>query len=216
MTKRGFNYMDNQLVLSIAFLLSITICACENKTGHLIHVDEVTPWCIIDFDSLNRSPEQRIAMLKDMGFKKYGFNRGKGQLGEMKKEFNLAGKNDIEITSIFLWLNAKRDSLGKLGPSNQELLSNLKEVEQKPTIWVSFSNNFFEKRNDQESIDFSVEMIKYIKLKADEVGCQLALYNHHGWFGNPYNQIEILKVLNQNTITMVYNFHHAHSLCTSI
>ena len=52
-------------------------------------------------------------------------------------------------------------------------------------------------------------MIKFIKLKADEIGCQLALYNHHGWFGNPYNQVEILEALKEESITLVYNFHHA-------
>jgi sugar phosphate isomerase/epimerase len=127
----------------------------------------------------------------------------------MKTEFKLAKENNIEINSIFLWLNAKRDSIGKLSPSNQELLSNLKEVEQKPTIWLSFSDNFFKKLNQKESIELSIEMIKFVKLKADELGCKLALYNHHGWFGNPYNQIQILKELNQESITMVYNFHHA-------
>ena len=55
-----------------------------------------------------------------------------------------------------------------------------------------------------------MEMIKFVKLKADELGCKLSLYNHRGWFGNPYNQLEILKRLDDESITMVYNFHHSH------
>ncbi len=149
-------------------------------------------------------------MLQEMGFTRYGYNRGKGQLDDMIDEFNLAKENNIEIVSIFLWLNAKRDSIGKLSPSNQELLRNLNQLEQKPTIWLSFSNNFFEKLNQEESMELSIEMIKFIKLKADELGCKLALYNHHGWFGNPLNQVKIIEELNLDSITMVYNFHHAH------
>ena len=53
-------------------------------------------------------------------------------------------------------------------------------------------------------------MIKFGKSITDEVGCKLALYNHDGWFGNPNNQIAIIKELNADAITMVYNFHHAH------
>lgn len=173
-------------------------------------MDQVSPWCILGFDSLERTPQQRIAMLKEMGLTRYGYNRGKGNFDEMKKEFNIARDNNIEIVSIFLWLNASRDSIGKLSPSNQTLLNNLKLVEQKPTIWLSFSNNFFENLNQEKSIALSIEMIKFIKLKADQLGCKLALYNHHGWFGNPHNQVKILDELRDDSITMVYNFHHAH------
>jgi len=145
-----------------------------------------------------------------MGFTKYGFNRGKGDLTTMKEEFQLAKENNIEIPSLFLWLNAKRDSIGKLSPQNQELLSKLKEVEYRPTIWVSLSDNYFKDLNQEQSLELSISMIKYIKSKADELGCNLAIYNHHGWFGNPYNQVEIIKRSNLEDLTMVYNFHHAH------
>jgi len=191
----------------ITFLIALSSCA--NNVEELITISEVSPWCILGFDSVDRTPEQRIAMLKDMGLKKYGFNKGKGDLSKMVEEFKLASENDIEITSIFLWLNAKRDSIGKLSLANQELLSNLSKVEQKPVIWLSFSHNFFEELSQKESVSLSVKMIQFIKSKADELGCKLAIYNHHGWFGNPYNQVEILKELSDPSITVVYNFHHA-------
>ncbi|WP_405207352.1 sugar phosphate isomerase/epimerase family protein [Aquimarina sp. LLG6339-5] len=194
----------NILVFSVVFLFS-----CTKAVEYSFKVDEVSPWCILGFDSLDRTPKERIAMLNEMGFTKYGFNKGKGDLSTMQEEFKLARENDIEITSIFLWLNSKRDSIGKLSSSNQELLRNLKEVEYKPTIWVSFSDNFFEGKNQEQSFQLSIEMIKYIKVKADEVGCKMALYNHRGWFGNPHHQIEILKQLNEKSLTMIYNFHHA-------
>ena len=94
--------------------------------------------------------------------------------------------------------------------TNQELLNILGEVEDKPVVWCSFSNNFYENLNQKQSIDFSIEMIKFVKTHTDEIGCKLALYNHHGWFGNPYNQIEIIEKLKEDSLTMVYNFHHAH------
>lgn len=202
--------MNNNIGLSILAILFLSLCSCQEKAvAPLIDIDEVAPWCILGFDTEDRTPKQRIAMLKEMGISKYGYNKGKGHLDEMEEEFQLAKENDIEITSIFLWVNAKRDSIGKLSPSNQELLGNLNLVEQKPTIWLSFSDNFFEEKSEEESLAFSVEMVRYVKSKADLLGCKLALYNHHGWFGNPYNQIKILEALKDESITMVYNFHHA-------
>jgi len=53
-------------------------------------------------------------------------------------------------------------------------------------------------------------MIRYIKTLADQIGCEIALYNHHGWFGNPHHQVKIMELLQDSSITMVYNFHHAH------
>lgn len=201
--------MKSLIQLSSLFSLLVILFACTNEVESPFRVDEVSPWCILGFDSLDRTPEQRIDMLKEMGFTKYGYNKGKGDLTTMKAEFNLAKENDIEIMSIFLWLNADRDSIGSLSSSNQELLGNLTEVTYKPTIWVSFSHNFFEELDQEQSIELSIKMIEFIQVKATEVGCKLALYNHHGWFGNPHNQVEILERLNQDSITMVYNFHHA-------
>ncbi len=202
--------MKTSIGSSMWFLLLMFIWSCANKNNYSIQVDEVHPWCILEFDAVNRTPTERIAMLKKMGFTRYGYDWEDRHLSEMKEEFRLAKKNDIEITSIFLWLNAKRDSLGKLSPSNQKMLRQLAEVEYKPTIWLSFSSNFFEGLNQDESVSLSIEMIKYIKSEADQLGCELALYNHRGWFGNPHNQVEIIKALEQHTLTMVFNFHHAH------
>jgi len=195
----------------IGLIFFVLLFSCSKKESYQFKMNELSPWCIKGFDILDRTPQERIAMLQELGLTKYGYNKGKGDLTKMKEEFKLAKESNIEINSIFLWLNAKRDSVGKLGMANQELLANLKEVAYKPTIWLSFSNNYFEKRSDEESLKLAVDMIKFVKKEANKVGCTLALYNHRGWFGNPYNQLKILKQLNDNSITMVYNFHHAHA-----
>lgn len=203
--------MKPPTAFSVSLLSIALLCSCTQKRKAVFpsKVENIAPWCILGFDSLDRTPKQRIDMLKEMGFTKYGFNKGKGHLDEMHEEFKLAKENNIEVTSIFLWLNPERDSIGKLSPYNLQLLEQLKEVDYKPSIWVSFSENFFEELSQEQSVELSIEMIKFIKAKADELGCELALYNHHGWFGNPYNQLEILEAVGPSAPTIVYNFHHA-------
>ena len=78
--------MKKLIGLYISLLLLICIGSCTNKKESLIKVDEVYPWCIVDFDSLDRSPEERIAMLKEMGFMKYGYEGSERHLAEMKEE----------------------------------------------------------------------------------------------------------------------------------
>lgn len=201
-----------KIVLKLVFsiILLLLLCKCSNQKQDFIEIEKVQPWCILGFDSLNRTPKERIAMLKKLGLSSYGYNKGKGNLQDMEEEFSLAKENNLEITSVFLWLNAKRDSIGKLSPYNQQLLNNLKNAPFKPTLWLSFSDNYFNQLSHKESVNFCVNMILFVKTKADELNCNLALYNHRGWFGNPYNQVEILEKLNTQSIKMVYNFHHAH------
>src|SRR5690606_33930860 len=45
---------------------------------------------------------------------------------------------------------------------------------------------------------------------AAEIGCQVALYNHGGWFGEPENQLAILDRLKLPKVGIVYNLHHGH------
>ncbi|WP_175288782.1 sugar phosphate isomerase/epimerase family protein [Flagellimonas eckloniae] len=168
------------------------------------------PWCIVAFDSIERSPAERIQMLKDLGFSKYAYDWRNKDLDEMEKELDLAKENRIAIISVWFWLNAKRDSFGKLSPANNRVLEIIKRSKLKTTLWLSFSPNFFEGKTQEESMGLALEMIKFIHAKAKEIGCNVALYNHRGWFGNPSNQVELIKMLPQCNLRMVYNFHHAH------
>ena len=202
--------MKNLNHTSYFVLIFLIIYSCTKQAEDPIKAAELTPWCIVNFDSLERSPSDRIAMLKEMGFTKYGYNWDDEHLNQMKEEFALANKNNIEIVSVFLWLNAKRDSIGKLSPSNEKMLNILSDIDYKPTIWLSFSNNYFEDLNQEQSMSLAIEFIKFIKIKADQIGCKISLYNHHGWFGNPHNQVEIIELLPQDSLKMVYNYHHAH------
>lgn len=196
-------------IIVSTFLLFI-LCSCNTHQQDLIDVTKVQPWCILGFDTLERTPKQRIDLLKKLELSSYGYNKGKGHLDEMEEEFQLAKENNLEITSIFLWLNAERDRLGALSTYNQQMLKQLEKAPFKPTLWLSFSDNYFKKLNQEESIKLCIDMIQFVKTRADALGCKLALYNHRGWFGNPHNQVAILERLNDKSISMVYNFHHAH------
>jgi len=173
-------------------------------------MEDLVPWCVVTFDSMERPPAERISMLKDMGFTKYGYEMRSGYPFYLKEEIELAYENGIEITSVFLWLNAKRDSIGKLSSVNKRILNILEDSEAKPTLWLSMSQNYFEGLDEEKSMKLALEYVRYIKDKANDVGCKIALYNHHGWFGNPYHQVEIIDSFNRGALTMVFNFHHAH------
>lgn len=184
--------------------------SCHSNNKRHLNNENIIPWCIVAFDSVNRSPLQRIEMLKDFGFDKYAYDWRDHHLDDMLEEIQLARENSIEVVSVWLWLNAERDSLGQLSMSNQRMFKNLKESKLETTLWLSFNNNFFEGLDHAEALKRGIDLVKFINEKAAAINCTVALYNHTGWFGNPYNQVEIIKALPQFNLKIVYNFHHGH------
>ena len=181
-----------------------------------IELKNTYPWCIVAYDSLERSPKQRIALLKEIGFNKYAYDWRDKHLDDTHAELKLATENNIEIVSVWLWLNAKRDSLNSLSDANQRILGIIDSLNLKTTLWVSLSENFFEEPAYEQSLSKAVKIVDFIAIKAAELDCKVALYNHSGWFGNPFNQLEVIKALPQHELGIVYNFHHAHGSIDNI
>lgn len=192
------------------FLYLAIICSSTAQHKNQVSFSNLFPWCIVAFDAEERSPDERIPMLREMGFSKYAYDWRNKDLDGTEKEFAMAKANGIEIISVWLWLNAKRDRLGQLSSQNDSMLEIIKKSGLKTTLWLSFSPNFFEVSSQEESMETAIEMIEFVHVKAQNLGCDIALYNHRGWFGNPKNQIAIIKALPQYNLKMVYNFHHAH------
>jgi hypothetical protein len=190
-------------------LLLLTFLGC-NKSSNTVNIQDTYPWCIVAYDSLERTPEERIKMMKDLGFTKYAYDWRDKHLKDSKNELALIQINGIEILSVWIWLNPKRDSIHKLSQANEKMFSIVEELNLKTTFWVGLSESYFKNLNDKESINLATNLIKSVSEKANSIGCKVALYNHKGWFGDPLNQIKIIKELPEQDLSIVYNFHHGH------
>ena len=91
-------------------------------------LDNVYAWCIVPFDSLERTPEERIEMLKRLNIKRYAYDWRVKHLESMARELRLAKKNEIEVISVWMWIDAQQDTVGKLNGPNEELLKIVDEV----------------------------------------------------------------------------------------
>ena len=199
------------LRILLFFLLMFSILIGCNQDSKKINIEDTFPWCIVAYDSLDRTPSERIEMMKDIGFTKYAYDWRDKHLSDSKNELILVQKNNIEIISVWIWLNPKRDSVNKLSLSNEKMFSIVKELKLETTIWVGLSESYFKETNHQESLAKATEIIRFVAEKANTMNCKIALYNHKGWFGNPLNQIEIIKALPNHDLSIVYNFHHGHA-----
>ena len=192
-------------------LLLITLFACKTSQDHFqIEREATLAWCIVPFDSEERKPQARIEMLKELGFESYAYDWRAKHLDEMAGEIRLARENDIDMAAVWLWIDANSDSIGQLSTLNERMLAILEESGLQTTIWMSFNGNYFEGLTDEESLEKAIKMVEYLNQRSNSINCKLALYNHGDWFGEPDNQISIIKALPQYEMGIIYNFHHAH------
>jgi len=165
-------------------------------------------WCIVPFDAMERGPEDRAIMLKDLGISQLAYDYRDRHLPCFKDEIETLKKYNIDLRAVWFWIEKSDSTL--LNATNEFVLHTLKSNNCKTELWVSFHENFFEGFNDDEKMKKAVEAVNEIKKRAQDIGCTIALYNHGGWFGEPENQVKIIEATGADNIRMVYNFHHGH------
>jgi len=199
--------MGKRNVFLLVLLSSFyTLCFAQQKP-----TDEIPfAWCIVPYDKMERSPTDRIQMLKELGITKYAYDWREKHIPSMVEEFKLAQKNGIEINAVWIWVSPEKDEVGALSTSNEQLFKAVKESGLKTTFWLGINPSYYEGLSDEQSLEKSAEVVYYLYERAAAIGCKVALYNHLGWF-EPENQIRIIKRLGRYDIKLVYNFHHAHN-----
>ena len=173
-------------------------------------MDNLFAWCIVPFDSKERSPEDRIEMLSKLGFNKYAYDWRQKHLTGMATEWAIAEKNGIEVSAVWMWLDSEQDSIGSLSASNEKVLTAIDESGLKTQLWVSLHANFFEALSHEAAMNSGAKMIEYLCERADNLNVKVGLYNHGDWFGEVQNQIDIIMALPNCDLGIIYNFHHAH------
>ncbi len=200
----------NKLLLS-SFLAFILFSCSEENTERVIRLDNLYAWCIVPFDAKQRTPEERIQMLLDLGLNEYAYDWRKEHLPEMAKEIRLAREKGINIRAVWMWIDDNWDKVGDLNASNEMILKTLKSEGLETQLWVSFHANFFAGLDEQQAVEKGKEMIAYLSQRVKPLNCKIGLYNHGDWFGEPENQIKIIKSLPDIELGLIYNFHHAYS-----
>lgn len=176
--------------------------------GRPMAMDDLLAWCIVPFDGKKRTPEERIAMLERLGFRRYAYDWRVEHLPDTARELRLARDHGIRVEAVWMWIEADRP--GELSEANERLLGILKEVGLSTQLWLGFAPSYFEGKSEEEKVARGADMVRYLSDRASETGSRVALYNHGDWFGEPENEIRILKALPGRDIGLVYNFHHGH------
>ena len=174
----------------------------------IFSTDNLVAWCVVPFDKLDRSPKERAVMLRDLGFTKFAYDWRDQHLPTFPEEVEALRENDIELTSVWWWIDGQGEHL--LNTGNQQLLNYLDSLNLSCDIWMSFDERFFEGMDESEKLEAATKTITALHRLASSAGARLQLYNHGAWFGDPRNQVRIIEESGLSDVGIVYNFHHAH------
>ncbi|MEP7259180.1 MAG: TIM barrel protein [Flavitalea sp.] len=199
------------IALSSLCLMTVIPADAQRKQtlkGPLYGKSNLVAWCVIPFDSKKRNSAERSSMLKEMGLNNFVYDWRAPDLPNMETELATLKKNGIRLKGVWFYDDARNgaytDSLDEF------ILNTLKKTHTSTALWVTFPKPFFEGLIDDEKVEKAVKAIRYIHKRAAESGSTIALYNHGDWFGEPENEIRIIKASGLSNVGMVYNFHHAH------
>ena len=168
-------------------------------------------WCIVPYDSLNRTPAERLAMLKRIGFTQYAWDWRQKHLKELPEEIKLSRESGVQLRAVWLWIDDKSDRVGQLSEANRAVIDTVVQAKLSVEYWVGFSPNYFDGLDESSRLKKGAAMVAYLRDQAVVTGSTVALYNHGDWFGEPDNQIKVIQAVGDHSVGLVYNFHHAHT-----
>lgn len=195
------------LAVAVAMVCASSREAFPQKNPQLFSRENLVAWCIVPYDNKNRTPTERAQMLRELGITQLAWDWRDKHLPTLTEEIHTLQQNDIKLKSVWFWVNGTAGQT--LDESNHYILKTLKENNVQTELWLSFNDRFFEGLSDADKLKKAVAAVGEINQKARDIGCSVHLYNHGSWFGEPANQVKIIKALDVDDIGIVYNFHHA-------
>ncbi|MFT3879177.1 MAG: TIM barrel protein [Gemmatales bacterium] len=182
-------------------LLQLALLLLLEPPKDLFRQDNLVAWCVVPFDSKDRSPAERVAMLKKLGIKRFAYDWRDKHLPTFETEVKLLIKEGIQLQSVWFPATLNKDA--------ETILDILKRNKMVTELWVSLDDP--KGADDATKVKQAVAILKPLVEAAETAGCSICLYNHGGWMGDPKNLRAIELSLDSNKVGLIFNLHHGHA-----
>lgn len=204
--------MKRRVQISAALLLALVGAATALQLPaadrpSIFDKGNLVAWCIVPFDAANRGPEERAQMLDRLGIKRLAYDFRDRHIRTFDQEIDALQRHGIELTAF--WMATGME------PEKDTVIHTIFDLIErrglKTQLWTLLSGSReFDELGQEEKIARSTRVVSYIAKRAKALQCSVGLYNHGGWFGEPENQIAIIRRMSTDNVGLVYNFHHGH------
>jgi Xylose isomerase-like TIM barrel len=178
---------------------------------NLLTKDNLVAWCIVPFDASKRGPEERAAMLERLGIRRVAYDWRTEHIPTFDAELEAYARHGIELHAFWMPVDTGAPLKEKHWPIVLDLVRRHKVS---PELWVMLNNSLVDGLPEKDRAQRAAEILAPVAQAAAERNCRIGFYNHGGWWGEPDNQIRVLKILQTlkiENVGLVYNFHHAHA-----
>jgi hypothetical protein len=163
--------------------------------------ENLVAWCIVPFDAANRGPQERAAMLDELGIRKVAYDWREPHVASFEQEILAYKQHGLEYFAFW--------------DVHENAFSLFKKHGITPQIWKMIPNPQVADDGAQEDrVQSAASQLMPLVERTRELGCKLGLYNHGGWTGEPANMVAVCRWLREHTdaehVGIVYNFHHGH------
>jgi sugar phosphate isomerase/epimerase len=190
--------------LTILILLAPGLASAE---APVFGKQNLVAWCIVPFDAVGRGPVQRARMLKSLGIEKFAYDWREKDIPTFDQELDALREQGIELTAF--WFPTGMDPANEKNP--RIIVDFLARRKVNTQLWLSVDvPKEFAALSQEEKVRATAKPVAWVAAEAKKIGCTVALYNHGGWFGEPENQIAIIREVKAGNLGIVYNFHHGH------
>jgi len=168
------------------------------RARELFRRDNLVAWCIVPFDSKKRGPEERAAMLEDLGFRHFAYDWREEHVPTFAAEWDALAKHGVAL-----------DAFWALPPDPSAAMAAMNERGFRPSFWVMVQAP--ESLDQEAKVKHAAERLRGIAEAAAKGGCSVAVYNHGGWGGEPENMAAVCRAVDRPDVGIVYNQHHGHA-----
>jgi hypothetical protein len=192
----------------LLIVMSTVSCKTKEPQPGVFRKDNLTAWCIVPYDLMERNPAQRAAMLSELGINKLAYDWRENHIPEWDEEWAQLNKHSIQLQGIWLMSGNQPES----DPMVQAVFDFIERNQIQTEIWYwVYDWPGMDTLSQADRLAAFTENIRYMAERAASLGCKIGLYNHRSWSGEPENQLAVIENLQMDNVGIVYNFHHAHA-----
>ena len=186
-----------QMLLLLAFA-NVLAPAAFAAPADIFARSNLVAWCIVPFDSKKRGPAERAEMVAKLGFTKVAYDWRQEHVAEFETEILEYQRRQLNYFAFW----SQHDEAYRLFEKHR----------LHPQIWVIMGSPAAP--TNEERVLLAAKQLLPVVERTRKAGCQLTLYNHGGWAGEPENMVAVAKLLRERHgaahVGVVYNLHHGH------
>lgn len=166
--------------------------------------ENLVAWCIVPFDAKHRGPEERAAMMQRLGIRRFAYDWRDEHLPTLDRELDALRKHGVSLDAFWFPTSLEPEKQAHV----TTILDFLARRSVKTQLWLSLG--LPDRGSQEERIARAAHPVGWVADAAGKIGCSVGLYNHGGWFGEPENQVQVIRAVGRKNVGIAYNFHHAH------